>query len=125
MVYLNDLEEGHGGDTIFRDLTAPLPPPGEEKKSKRRNKGDSDRNKQLNVQPITGNALLFFPSYKDGTPDIRTLHKGDLVKGKDSKMIAQLWIHERGYKAAVPEKNLQSDAVCKVDDEALRLGYFI
>ena len=59
--------------------------------------------------------------FKDGTPDITTLHKVEVAK--DTKMIAQLWIHEREYQAGVPEGNLQSDALEGVEKEAIRLGF--
>jgi prolyl 4-hydroxylase len=52
--------------------------------------------------------LLFFPSFKDGTPDQRTLHKGEVAL--DEKMIAQVWVHERSYKASAPSDNFQADA---------------
>ena len=120
LVYLNDLEEDLGGGTVFRDLEAPS-----FKKSQRREKDSSIKQametNQLTVRPKTGTALLFFPSYKDGTPDIRTLHKGEVAK--DTKMIAQLWIHQREYQAGVPEGNLQSDALEGVEKEAIRLGF--
>jgi prolyl 4-hydroxylase len=113
LVYLNDLDEGRGGGTIFRDLTAA-------NKGKAKRKGSNNTN-QLTVRPTTGTALLFFPSFKDGTPDVRTLHKGEVAL--DTKMIAQLWIHQREYKAGVPENNLQSDAKAGVGGEAARLGF--
>ena len=112
-MYLNDLDEGRGGGTIFRDLTAA-------NKGKAKRKGNNNTN-QLTVRPTTGTALLFFPSFKDGTPDVRTLHKGEVAL--DTKMIAQLWIHQREYKAGVPENNLQSDAKAGVGGEAARLGF--
>ena len=136
LVYLNDLEEDRGGGTVFRDLTPPTADAAaagssenKGKKSKRSkgnnttsNNNDSNNNKQhLTVRPRTGTALLFFPSYTDGTPDQRTLHKGEVAL--DTKMIAQLWIHENEYQAGVPEGNLQSDAVDGVEREAARLGF--
>jgi len=135
LVYLNDLEEGRGGGTVFRDLTPPPPSSSggsriSEKKprrSKGKNKSKStestanQQQKQLTVRPKTGTALLFFPSYKDGKPDIRTLHKGEVAK--DTKMIAQLWIHQREYRAGVPEGNCQSDAEGVVEMEDERLGF--
>ncbi len=115
LVYLNDLDEDRGGGTVFRDLTArkiSLNPRGEQTKS------DTT---QLTVRPTKGTALLFFPSYKDGTPDSRTLHKGEVAL--DTKTIAQLWVHEREYQAGIPEGNLQSDARDGVEQESKRLGF--
>lgn len=109
LVYLNDVDAG--GGTIFRDLKSPI------SKSSKRN---YDHN-QLTVRPKRGRALVFFPAYKeDGTPDPRTLHKGEVAQ--DKKMIAQLWIHEREYQAAVPEGNYQIEAVDGVNKELARLG---
>ena len=108
LVYLNDLEEGCGGGTVFRDLKAAT------------DSSDRKGTQQLTVRPKAGSALLFFPSYRDGTPDIRTLHKGEVAL--DTKMIAQLWIHEREYQAGVPENNLQSKALDGVEEEKRRLG---
>mmetsp|Transcript_30028 Transcript_30028/g.54427 ORF Transcript_30028/g.54427 Transcript_30028/m.54427 type:complete len:162 (+) Transcript_30028:3-488(+) len=124
LVYLNDLEEDRGGGTVFRDLASPPIPRdgGDEKKSKRNRGAKTSSVSPLTVRPKTGTALLFFPSYKDGTPDIRTLHKGEVAL--DTKMIAQLWIHEREYRAGVPKGNLQADAMEGVRLEAERLGFF-
>jgi prolyl 4-hydroxylase len=125
LVYLNDLEEDRGGGTVFRDLTA-LNDSINEKGSgsgKDRSKGKTRKSNanQLTVRPTTGTALLFFPSYKDGTPDSRTLHKGEVAL--DNKMIAQLWVHEREYQAGVPEGNVQLDARDGVEQVAKRLGF--
>lgn len=108
LVYLNDLRDGRGGGTVFRDL---MPPTYDEKSA----------SKQLTVQPSAGKALLFFPSFKDGKPDERTLHKGEVAL--DKKMIAQLWVHEREYRASVPVGNRQSDADVRVEEERERLGF--
>ena len=109
LVYLNDVDAG--GGTIFRDLKSPI------SKSSKRN----DDHNQLTVRPKRGRALVFFPAYKkDGTPDQRTLHKGEVAQ--DKKMIAQLWIHEREYHAVLPEGNFQSEAVDGVNKELARLG---
>ena len=117
LVYLNDLDEDRGGGTVFRDLIAPGNFINQGSKGKRTNSITT----QLIVRPTKGTALLFFPSYKDGTPDPRTLHKGEVAL--DEKIIAQLWIHERDYKAGVPEGNLQSDAIDGVEEVAKRLGF--
>ena len=100
LVYLNNVKEDGGGATVFRDLTSSI-------------------GEQLKVQPKRGTALLFFPSFTDGTPDERTLHKGQVAL--EDKMIAQVWIHEREYVASVPAGNMQADAVEGVDAEYKRL----
>ena len=55
LVYLSDINPKCGGGTEFRDLKTV----------------DSQ---SLVMQPKQGSALLFFPAYKDGRPDDRTLH---------------------------------------------------
>ncbi len=117
LVYLNDLEDDRGGGTVFRDLN---PPVNESSKRKKRKGSSKENDDQLTVRPKSGTALLFFPAFADGKPDTRTLHKGEVAR--DTKMIAQLWIHEHEYKASVPENNLQTDAASGVRDELLRLG---
>ena len=102
LVYLNTLKEDEGGGTVFRDLK------------------DIYGN-TLTVRPKQGSALLFFPAYRDGKPDDRTLHKGEVANAE--KRIIQMWIHESKYKAAVPMGNYQMDAMEKVQDIATRLGY--
>ena len=109
LVYLNDMDEGMGGGTIFRDLQV-------ESKAKHGRKA-----KTLSVRPQAGKALLFFPAYKDGRPDVRTLHKGEVAS--ETKKIAQLWVHERDYKASVPDNNRQEDADQLVMRENERLGF--
>ena len=74
IVYLNDVPVAAGGSTAFRDLN-------------------------LQVQPEAGKALLFFPSYRDGTQDDRVLHSGAMTT--DLKWIANIWIHESSYDSPV------------------------
>lgn len=69
LVYLNDVSEDAGGGTIFRDLK------------------DGEEN-MLAMKPKEGSALLFFPAFRDGRPDDRTLHKGE-VAGEE-KWIVQM-----------------------------------
>jgi len=141
LVYLNDLDEDQGGGTVFRDLTPPIPydrddaidnetRPSSSKRSKSKHSINNTHTNQhqhqhqppqLTVRPKTGMALLFFPSFRDGTPDIRTLHKGEVALSQ--KMIAQVWVHEREYRAGVPEGNRQEDAVEGVERERERLGF--
>ncbi|KAL3805140.1 hypothetical protein HJC23_003368 [Cyclotella cryptica] len=116
LVYLNDLGEGRGGGTVFRDLL----PPGMVDAIKMEQQQQQQR-QQLTVRPAAGKALLFFPAYNNGAPDVRTLHKGEVAL--DTKMIAQLWIHEREYKASVPRGNCQEDALERVEEERVRLGF--
>ena len=51
IVYLNSLAAGAGGETCFRDLS-------------------------LCVTPVKGQALVFFPSFRGGVIDDRTMHCG-------------------------------------------------
>ena len=100
LVYLNTVDKG--GGTIFRDLKGP------------------DGN-MLGMQPKQGSALLFFPAFRDGKTDDRTLHKGEMAANE--KRIVQMWIHERDYQAAVPSGNLQEDALSAVQETSRLLGY--
>jgi hypothetical protein len=65
LVYLNTPE--CGGNTCFRDLN-------------------------LEIIPVIGKALLFFPCFSNGEPDVRTIHAGSVAE--DVKYIAQIWIRE-------------------------------
>ena len=58
----------------------------------------------MTVHPAVEKALLFFTSYEDGMPDVRTLHRVAL----DAKRIAQVWIHDVG--------NCQKDAMEGVEE---------
>ena len=108
LVYLNDVPASGGGATAFKHLN-------------------------LKVLPQQGKALLFFPAFADGLVDERTEHAGEtpishfhvfhifnlsnfsfctlIVRqftgspAFDSKWIAQIWIHQKAYKPAVPPGN--------------------
>lgn len=101
LVYLNDV--GTGGGTVFRDLC------------------DGSTGEVLTMKPKRGSALLFFPAFKDGRADDRTLHKGEIAG--DEKFIIQMWIHEKAYRAQIPEGNFQQSAVEAVDQVCQTLGY--
>jgi hypothetical protein len=103
LVYLNSIE--NGGGTIFRDLK------------------DATGLSNLTMQPKQGSALLFFPAFRNGTPDDRTLHKGEIAV--EEKMIAQMWIHEREYTPVVPEGNNHEDALNVIKEKEIELGYDI
>jgi hypothetical protein len=53
------------------------------------------RDLNLQVKPEKGKALIFFPSYKNGLIDDRTLHCGSMAV--DEKWIAQIWIRQNKY----------------------------
>jgi len=102
LVYLNTVDQG--GGTCFRDL--------------------KDVNGQpLIVKPSQGSALVFFPARRDGTPDDRTLHKGEIAL--DEKRIIQMWIHQRKYQAALPPVNRQEDAWDAIRAVGQHLGYYV
>ena len=108
IVYLNDVKDGCGGGTIFRDLYM-----------------DRSRRRKLTITPKKGTAVLFYPAYSDtGKCDIRTLHGGEVVTNGGEKRIIQLWIHEREYKAGIPFDNCQADAIDLVDAQSKRLGLY-
>ena len=102
LVYLNSLTTESGGATVFRDLRSPLDP-------------DDDSNnsdKPLAVCPQQGRACIFFPAMADGTPDDRTLHKGERVQSEtEEKRIVQVWIHERAYQPILPHGNTHDDVL--------------
>lgn len=100
LVYLNTIQKG--GGTIFRDLE------------------DTNGN-MLTMRPKKGSALLFFPALADGTPDDRTLHKGEIAV--EEKMIAQIWVHERPYKPVIPHGNTHDAANDAVREKENELGY--
>eukprot|EP00980_Cylindrotheca_fusiformis_P003100 scaffold720_cov114-Cylindrotheca_fusiformis.AAC.8 len=103
LVYLNDVESGSGGGTIFRDMSYQLEP--------------------LVMQPKEGSALLFFPAFANGKPDDRTLHRSEPMSGPGEKWIFQMWIHERKYSAVLPFGNSNESARQVMDERAKDLGY--
>ena len=83
LVYLNDVAQG--GKTKFGKLN-------------------------LEVSPKQGDALLFFPADKYGTPDDRTEHEG--CAAIDEKWIARIWQHEN---RVPPPFGLRDDELQKLD----------
>jgi len=77
IVYLNDVD--NGGTTRFGKL-----PPAD---YKRQVKGE----RNLEIIPKKGDALLFFPADKDGVFDERTEHEG--CPAVDEKWISRIWRH--------------------------------
>lgn len=67
LVYLNDVAEG--GATRFDKLSPPL-----------------------DVTPVKGRMLLFFPGTKASMPDARTLHTASEAVPGHEKWISQLWV---------------------------------
>jgi prolyl 4-hydroxylase len=65
LIYLNDVERG--GQTFFPSL-------------------------QLQVQPVQGMALIFFPATVDGVLDPRALHAA--LPAIDPKFVSQIWIRQ-------------------------------
>lgn len=132
LVYLNTIENPRrGGGTVFRDLQSS-------------NSNNDDQSSMLTMRPKKGSALLFFPARKDGSPDDRTLHKGEVLIEQQSKrrkrrgrkdtsdydnddqaakMIAQLWVHERDYTPQVPLGNTHEAAVGLIQKTEDKLGY--
>lgn len=104
LVYLSDINPKCGGGTEFRDLKTV----------------DSQ---SLVMQPKQGSALLFFPAYKDGRPDDRTLHRSQVMDCDDEKWIVQMWVHERKYDAVLPAGNSNQAARSVMMEEIEKLGY--
>lgn len=88
IVYLNTVPTSAGGGTAFKDL-------------------------QTCTQPEVGKALLFFPSFKDGSIDERTMHCGQVCMAE--KWIAQIWIHEREYSPATPQGTSHAAGLAAID----------
>ncbi|KAG7358637.1 prolyl 4-hydroxylase alpha subunit [Nitzschia inconspicua] len=68
LIYLNDVERG--GQTSFPTL-------------------------QLEVRPVRGMALIFFPATMDGVLDPRALHAA--LPAVDPKFVSQIWIRQGNY----------------------------
>eukprot|EP00889_Picochlorum_renovo_P002639 jgi/Picre1/29669/NNA_005052.t1 len=65
----------------------------------------------ISVKPRGGSALIFFPSFSDGTPDHRTLHIA--TDAEDVKWVTQQWI-SRGFNSRLAsQKQLAEEG--KVD----------
>ncbi|KAL7554189.1 hypothetical protein ACHAWF_017599 [Thalassiosira exigua] len=92
IVYLNDVE--NGGTTRFGKLPAA--------DYKRQVKGE----RNLNIVPKKGDALLFFPADQNGMFDERTEHEG--CPAVDEKWIARIWRHTD---RVPPPFGLSSDAI--------------
>jgi hypothetical protein len=76
LVYLNTLPEDtveHSGYTSFKHLA-------------------------LHVRPEKGKCLVFFPCFRDGTPDARTAHCSNVITQEGvEKWALQVWVHQRPY----------------------------
>jgi len=116
LVYLTDVPTSKGGGTVFRDL-----------------KESSSSSSPLVMQPQMGSALLFFPSFRDESPDDRTLHKSEVLIDDDSKnnknnddndhkWIVQMWTHQRNYKATLPVGNSNEKVRDIVEATGIKLG---
>jgi prolyl 4-hydroxylase len=103
LVYLTDIPKDCGGGTAFRDLQF---------------EGDP-----LVMQPKEGAALLFFPAFRDGTPDDRTLHRSEAMTCDTEKWIVQMWVHKNSYEAVLPENNSNVAARSKMKGASRQLGY--
>mmetsp|Transcript_701 Transcript_701/g.1671 ORF Transcript_701/g.1671 Transcript_701/m.1671 type:complete len:438 (+) Transcript_701:91-1404(+) len=122
LVYLTTVPSSRGGGTTFRDL-----------------KESSSSSSSLVMQPERGSALLFFPSFADGTPDDRTLHKSEILVGNNNnnnnnenentdsedgrKWIVQMWTHQHDYQAALPFGNSNKAARDIMEKTGSKLGY--
>jgi prolyl 4-hydroxylase len=106
LVYLNDLVgEDCGGGTAFRDLFL------------------ADKKTPLVMQPKQGSALLFFPAFRNGTPDDRTLHRSEVMTCDAEKWIVQMWVHKDAYQAVLPPGNSNVAARSKMEEMIKQLGY--
>lgn len=104
LVYLSDVDTDCGGGTAFRDLL-------------------TIDDKPLVMQPKKGTALLFFPAFRDGTPDDRTLHRSEAMTCALEKWIAQMWVHKHSYQAVLPQGNANVGARSQMEKKIKELGY--
>ena len=104
LVYLNDVDAKCGGGTAFRDLL-------------------TVDGKPIIVQPRRGTALLFFPAFRDGSPDDRTLHQSEAMTCDIEKWIAQMWVHKETYVAVLPQGNSNVGAMSIMKKKIQELGY--
>ncbi len=77
LIYLNDLEEGQGGETVFEDLN-------------------------FSVRPRCGRAIAWTNKDPDGTVHQETRHSARPVRGAE-KWVVQLWF--RRYRMFTPQKD--------------------
>jgi prolyl 4-hydroxylase len=131
LVYLNSVPTEAGGGTTFRDLKMTKPSVGDGEECHQDNEGRHTKDVPLVMQPEQGSALLFFPAFKDGRPDDRTLHKSHVMNewqdaagtSTSTKWIIQMWTHERQYNAVLPAGNSNEAARPAMEEEMHRLGY--
>lgn len=90
LLYLNDVAQG--GETKFSHL-------------------------DISVKPTAGQALIFFPSFSDGTPDHRTLHIA--TNAEDVKWVTQQWI-SRGFNSRLASQKRLAEEEGKVDALLIR-----
>lgn len=84
LVYLSgDGRDARGGATCFRDCGP------------------------LKVNPVKGDALLFFPANRAGVPDDRVVHAAEPVL-KGEKWVSQLWLHQFTYPATIFDDNVRT-----------------
>jgi hypothetical protein len=77
LVYLNDVDEDAGGETIFGRL---------------KGNASSKQESPLRVSPKKGQCLVFFPASSDGAFDARVEHEG--AETKVEKWICRIWRHQ-------------------------------
>jgi len=76
VVYLNDMPEGGGGETMFHHPSL----------------------RGLKVTPSEGDCLVFFPAFADGEPDMRMEHSGEPIRS-GVKYILNTWVCENEWQA--------------------------
>lgn len=106
LVYLTDVDDACGGGTAFRDLIQVDGSP-------------------VIMQPKQGSALLFFPAFRDGSPDDRTLHRSESMTCDDEKWIVQMWVHKDAYSAVLPPGNSNIGALSAMNSKLEEMGYDI
>ena len=88
LCYLNDV--ARGGETEFPKLN-------------------------LRIKPRRGDAVVFFPTFKDGLIDYDTLHAALPMSDKDSiKWVSQTWIRHENHTEGIPSESELYEALKRV-----------
>jgi len=95
LVYLNEV--GNGGHTAFPQLVKPS-----------EEEYPQQPPQPLEVKPVKGTALVFFPATVDGHLDPRTLHAA--LPAVDTKFVSQVWIRQGNYYGQ-PTRRLASSQI--------------
>jgi len=142
LLYMSDLDEGDGGETVFSEAW-PIGQPEEEHVSidealrKLRNSGGvgmlakgsweekmvAECRTRLAIRPNAARAVLFYSQHPFGAPDMSSLHGGCPVLTEEKvKFAANLWVWN-GPRNGFPGEPRNMDVVRRNEDEGNRVDY--